>query len=58
MEHKKQPSQETLAKILNFFLKTSVPRILAEERKKSKEAVRIIEEEKGGNSNGKTIRSA
>jgi hypothetical protein len=34
MEHKKQPSQETLAKILNFFLKTSVPRILAEERKK------------------------
>jgi hypothetical protein len=30
----KQPSNETLMKILNFFLKTSVPRILAEERKK------------------------
>jgi hypothetical protein len=29
-----QPSKETLKKILNFFLKTSVPRILAEERKK------------------------
>jgi hypothetical protein len=27
----KQPSKETLMKILNFFLKTSVPRILAEE---------------------------
>lgn len=27
-----QPSKETLKKILNFFLETSVPRILAEKR--------------------------
>ena len=29
----KQPSEETKIKILEFFLKTSVPRILAEQRK-------------------------
>ncbi|MFS0864094.1 hypothetical protein [Fredinandcohnia sp. 179-A 10B2 NHS] len=29
----KQPSQETLNKILFFFTETSVPRILEEERK-------------------------
>lgn len=28
-----QPSEETKRKILEFFLKTSVPRILAEQKK-------------------------
>ncbi|WP_267240190.1 hypothetical protein [Thermaerobacillus caldiproteolyticus] len=35
MKKVNQPSKETLKKILNFFLETSVPRILAEEKQKS-----------------------
>ncbi|MEK3887485.1 hypothetical protein [Bacillus sp. FSL K6-3431] len=36
----KQPSDETKIKILEFFMRTSVPRRLAEEREKRKEEVR------------------
>jgi hypothetical protein len=31
------PSDETLKKMLEFFMKTSIPRILEEKRKKEKE---------------------
>jgi hypothetical protein len=41
MEPSKQPSKETLMKILNFFLKTSVPRILAEEAEERKKLLKI-----------------
>lgn len=36
-ENKVNISEETKSKILSFFLKTSVPRILEEERKAKKE---------------------
>lgn len=37
----KQPSEATKIKILEFFMRTSVPRILAEERKKEKGGMEI-----------------
>jgi hypothetical protein len=36
-----QPSKETLKKILNFFLGTSVPRILAEKKGETSVSKRV-----------------
>ncbi len=33
-----QPSDETIKKILSYFLKTSVPRIIEERKRKSEKA--------------------
>jgi hypothetical protein len=34
MKLKDQPSKETIVKMLNFFMKTSVPRLLAKKEEK------------------------